>query len=101
MQRREYVLQESVVALNGGESQTVAVSSTSAQSTALKAKRAVLYSTVDVFFRQGSNPTALATGVDQFLPANTLLRVCDIADGNKLAFKTSGASGTVYISPAA
>jgi len=89
------------VALKGGESSSVAVSSTSAQSAVIGAARAVLYSTVDVFFRQGVNPTALATGVDQLLPAFTMLRICDIEPGNKLAFKTTASSGTVYISPAA
>jgi hypothetical protein len=51
--------------------------------------------------RQGTNPNALATGVDQFIPANTLLRVDNIIGGNKLAFKTTAASGTVYITPGA
>lgn len=101
MQRREYILQESAVALKGGTCEAIAVSGTSAQSSAITAKRVVLYSTTDVFFRQGSNPTALATGVDQLLPALTMLRVVDIENGNKLAFKTTSATGTVYIAPAA
>lgn len=101
MQRREYILQESVVALKGATCASVAVSTTSAQSAAVLVKRVVLYSTVDVFFRQGSNPTALADGTDQILPALTMLRVVDIEDGNKLAFKTASGTGTVYIAPAA
>jgi hypothetical protein len=48
--------------------------------------------------RQGSNPTALSNGTDQFIPANTLLRIVDIESGNKLAF-IAGSAGTVYISP--
>ncbi len=101
MSRREYEFTESMVALNGGESSSVAVSSTSAQSGVILAGRVVLFSTVDVFFRQGSNPTALATGVDQLLPASVQMRIVDITPGNKLAFKTASASGTVYISPGA
>ena len=100
MQRREYILQESMVALKGGTCSTVAVSGTSAQSAAITSGKVVIYSTVDMYLRQGSNPTALATGVDQFIPANTMLRIVDIENGNKLAF-ISGTSGTVYISPAA
>lgn len=100
MQKREYILQESMVALKGGTCASVAVSGTSAQSAAITSGRVVLYSTVDVFLRQGSNPTALATGVDQLVPANTLIRLVDIENGNKIAFIASS-SGTVYISPAA
>lgn len=100
MSRREYILQESVVALKGGTCATVSVSTTSAQSAAITAKRMVLYSSCDVFFRQGSNPTALADGTDQILPAYTMLRVVDIESGNKLAFKTASGAGTVYIAPA-
>lgn len=99
MQRREYVFEESMVSLNGGQSSSVAVSGTSAQSAAITAGRAVLYSTADVFFRQGANPTALASGVDQLLPANNIMRLADITSGNKLAFITSGTTGTVYITP--
>lgn len=99
--KREYTFQESVVALKGGTCESVAVSTTSAQSSAILSGRVVLYSSVDVFFRQGSAPTALATGVDQILPASTMLRVVDIEASNKLAFKTASGTGTVYIAPAA
>lgn len=101
MQRRDYVFEESVVALKGGTCEAVAVSTTSAESAAITSGRVVLYSSVECFFRQGSNPTALATGVDQILPASTMLRVVDIESGNKLAFKTASGTGTVYIAPAA
>ena len=101
MQRREYVLEESVVALTGATCEAIAISTTSAQSSAITSGRVVLYSSVECFFRQGSNPTALSTGVDQILPASTMLRVVDIESGNKLAFKTASGTGTVYIAPAA
>ena len=98
MQRREFVFEESMKVLNGGESQAVSVSTTSAQSAAILGSRVVVYSTVECWLRQGSNPTALSTGVDQYLPAGVQMRLCDITPGNKLAFKSS-TSGTVYITP--
>ena len=101
MQRREHVLEESVIALKGGTCAAVAVSTASAQSAAITSGRVVLYSSVECFFRQGSNPTALSDGTDQILPASTMLRVVDIESGNKLAFKTASGTGTVYIAPAA
>lgn len=100
--KREYAFEESTVALKGGTCEAIAVSTTSAVSSAILSGRVVLYSDVAVFFRQGSGtPTALATGVDQILPATTMLRVVDIESGNKLAFKTASGTGTVYIAPAA
>lgn len=84
--------------LNGGESQSVSISTTSAQSTAITTNRVVVYATVECWFRQGSNPTALSTGVDQYLPAGVQMRLVDIKPGNKLAFKAAS-SGTVYITP--
>jgi len=102
MQRREHVLEESVIALKGGTCEAVAVSTTSAVSSAILSGRVVIYSSVECFFRQGSGtPVALSTGVDQILPASTMLRVVDIESGNKLAFKTASGTGTVYIAPAA
>lgn len=98
MSRREYVFEESMKVLKGGESQAVSISTTSAQSTAILSSRVVVYATVECWFRQGSDPTALATGVDQYLPAGVQMRLCDITPGNKLAFK-AGSSGTVYITP--
>lgn len=102
----QMITQDSLRANEGGLSQTVAVSTTSAQSAAIGAAndgsgpRSVLfYSDVAVFFRQGSNPTALSNGTDTLLPASVLLRVTGIIPGNKLAFKTSSGTGTVYLTP--
>ena len=82
----------------GGTSAAVAISSTSAQSAAIATGCAVVYLTVDAFARSGSDPTALATGVDQIIPAATLLRLT-CKPGHKFAFKTSGAAGTAYVTP--
>ena len=85
----------------GGLSQSVSISSTSAATVGLVADNVVIYSTVDCFMRAGASPTALATGVDQFVPAATMLRVTIPTAGWQLAFKTSSASGTVYVNPGA
>lgn len=86
----------SFAATEGGKAQTVSASGTSAQSTAFNGPtKARIYSTVDVFFRRGSNPTAVTT--DSILPAYTMFRVTGIKDGDKLAFITGGGTGTVYI----
>lgn len=94
-----HVAPQSFQVSTGGTSQAVSVSTTSAQSTAINSPTAMLYSTVDVFLRQGSNPTAVADGTDQILPAFTLVRAYKITVGNKLAFKTASGTGTVYITP--
>lgn len=92
------VSQETQQVYAGGTAQQVAVSAASAQSTTLTCKSLVLYSTVSGFMRQGTNPTAVASGADQYVPANTLLRYAGITPGNKLAFIGTGA-GTLYITP--
>ncbi len=86
---------------SGGNCQAVSISSTSAQSGALPNDTAVIYATVACFARTGSNPTALATGVDIFIPATTMLRITVPNPGDKIAFVTSSATGTVYIAPGA
>lgn len=84
----------------GGTSQSVAISSTSAQSAAIPGNMAMIYATADCFMRCGANPTAVSDGTDQFVPASTMLRV-QLQGGGKLAFKTTGATGSVYITPGA
>jgi hypothetical protein len=86
---------------SGGASEDLAISGVSAQSAAITAGEALVTPTVDCFVRQGSNPTALADGTDIFLLANVSVRLSGILNGYKLAFITSGAAGTVYISPGA
>ena len=100
MQRREYIFEESMKVLNGGTSAAVSISATSAQSAVIATNRVVLYSTVACWIRQGADPTALGNGTDQFIPAETMMRLTDITPGNKLALIAGGA-GTVYITPGA
>lgn len=90
----------SIVPNTGGRSETVAISTTSAQSSALftdVAGYVNIFSTIDCFMRMGTNPTALNTGVDQFIPGNNLLRVGPIPPNYVLAFITAAGTGTVYI----
>lgn len=84
----------------GGLSQALAISSTSAQSAAINGGRALIYATTACFARQGSNPTALSNGTDQYIPAGIIFRIY-VPDDAKIAFITTSASGTVYITPGA
>lgn len=93
-------LEISLVPNEGGKSEIVAVTATSAQSSVLYTDRSGyinLISTIDCFMRMGTNPTALNTGVDQFVPAGNLLRVGPIPPNYRLAFITASGAGTVYI----
>ena len=96
-----HVAANSLSALTGGQSSAVSISGTSAQSAAITTGIAVVTPTVDCFFRQGSNPTALSNGTDQLLLGGNTYRISGITSGNELAFITTGATGTVYITPGA
>lgn len=82
----------------GGACQKIAISSTSAQSAAITASVVHVTPTVDCFMREAADPTALADGTDHFLLANAT-QAFVMSPGNKLAFKTSGATGSAYIAP--
>jgi len=90
----------SIVVDEGARSQAVSISSTSAQSAVIKTESVIATPTVDVFVRQGANPTALSDGTDILLLASTTYRLA-VKPGNKLAFKTASASGIVYLTPGA
>ena len=94
------VSQESLTLYSGGQSQQVNVTAASAASAAItNSKTIYLCSTVDCFVRQGVTPVALATGVDQFLPAYTPFRYAGFVSGNKMAVISTGNSGVLYITP--
>lgn len=82
----------------GNRSQKVAISTVSAQSTAMTTPSVLCTPDATCFVRQGANPTALATGVDQILLANNTYRLMVVV-GNKLAFITAAGTGNVYITP--
>jgi hypothetical protein len=89
-------------AFTGGQSQKVAVSSTSAQSTVFSPSLPTyvnVMTDVECFYRSGANPTAVSDGTDQILPAGPLYRIGPVPAGHKLAFKTVADSGSVYITP--
>jgi hypothetical protein len=91
--------QITLIATTGGTSSKVAVSTTSAQSAAISAQYIVVVSDVNVFFRRGANPVALADGTDQLLIANTPHRLVGHKAAEKFAFITATGTGNVYITP--
>lgn len=60
----------------------------------------LVYPTVDCFMRQGANPVAVVD-TDIPLAGGALYRLSGVVTGNKLAFITSGAAGSVWIYPGA
>lgn len=90
----------SIITDEGGRSQAVSISGTSAQSSVLNAEYALVTLTVAGFVRQGADPTATSDGTDIYLLDNITYRL-NIKRGNKLAFKTAGASGVAYITQGA
>lgn len=93
------VSQESMKIDSGGQSLKVTLTTSSAQSAAITGARTLyVCATVDCFLRQGANPTALADGTDQFLPAYAPMRLRDFISGNKLA-AIGTAAGALYVTP--
>ena len=88
----------SIVVDEGGRSQALAISSTSAQSATINSDYVLVTLTAAGFVRQGSNPTATADGTDIFLLADVTYRL-NVKKGNKLALRTAGLTGTAYITP--
>lgn len=99
----------SVEVLSGGQSSSIAISATSAQSPVVALPtnhppgvpvKILFTPSVSCFGRKGSNPTALADGTDQtFLAGNTYRT--ELLVGDRMAFITSSGSGTVAWTPAA
>lgn len=94
------VSEESITLYAGGISQQVALTTASAQSTAITGSKTLyVVSTAACFVRQGANPTALADGTDQYIPANTPMRLTGFVSGNKIAAILPTGTGTLYITP--
>lgn len=96
--RPEVMAHEVSAIATGGTCQSVSISGTSAQSAAITGTLVHITPTVDCFVREAANPTALSNGTDEFLVAY-VTQSKSITSGNKLAFKTTAATGTVYIAP--
>lgn len=90
----------SIIVDEGGRSQAVAISGTSAQSATINSDYVLVTLTAAGFVRQGSNPTATSDGTDIYLVDGVTYRL-NVKRGNKLAFKTTSATGTAYITPGA
>lgn len=88
----------------GGDCSTVTAGGASVQSVVFFAAASgiggpvVITPLVDVFVRQGVNPTAVATGADTLLLGGQAYR-CHVAAGNKLAVIAASAGGAVYFDP--
>lgn len=93
-------IETSVGVDDGGNSQALSISSTSAQSNTINAETALVTLTVAAFVRKGTNPVAVATGADTYLMADVTYRL-QVKPGTKLAFITLGSAGTAYITPGA
>ena len=102
------VVEISIGLTDGGTSQKVAMSTTSAQSTAAAAAtgeskgvpiKYLITPDAACFVRKGPNPTAVAD-TDQYLSANQTYRV-ELMDGEKMAFIMASGTGNVYITPRA
>lgn len=85
----------------GVTSQKISVSGASAQSSAMPDfVNIYMHNTIGVYVKQGSNPTAVATGADIFIPAGTW-RLTGFTE-DKLAFITkAGETGDVHLTPGA
>ena len=75
--------------------QAVSVSGTSASTSVLSGSAAVILPTVDCFVIRGESPTATTSCLP--LLGGNMVRVSGMRQGEKLAFITSGATGTVYV----
>lgn len=82
----------------GGTSEAVSISAVSAPSAALQTRFVLVTSTVDCFVRSSAAPVAVSDGTDMLLLAGNQYMLY-ITRGEKLAFVTTGATGTVYVSP--
>jgi len=84
----------------GGTAQKVILAAGSVQSAAIGAAHALVTPDTSVFYREGANPTALNTGVDQILLAGNTYRIPTALPTNKFAFiPVTGSAGNVYITP--
>jgi hypothetical protein len=87
-----------VVCDEGGRSQVVAASTTSAQTAnAITADYVMITVPATCFVRMGSNPTALINGTDLALAAGTYRMA--IKSGYKIAVILTTGTGNVYITP--
>lgn len=80
---------------NAATTAAVSISGTSAQSSKLTGSDVVVMPTVDCFVIRGRDPTATTSCLP--LLANLHWRLTGIGPDEKLAFITSGGTGTAYV----
>lgn len=80
--------------------EAVALSTTAAQSAAFAAdvSTVMFISDAATFIKAGTDPTAVNTGTDMMVPANTLLRI-RVVPGHKLSMILGSGTGTARITP--
>lgn len=93
-------METSVVVDDGGKSQALSISTTSAASAVINADYALVTLTTPAFVRQGDAPTAVSTGADIYLMDGVTYRL-NVKRGNKLALIAVSGTGTAYITPGA
>jgi hypothetical protein len=86
---------------SGPSGRALAISGTSAQTPVLTGGNVVVKADVECFVTRGTNPTAVlpttgGTLGGTLLVAGAQYRLTGIKEGERLAFITSGASGTVF-----
>jgi hypothetical protein len=95
-------------ALSGGQSIKVVLSVASAQGPVITRPtdhpkgvpiKCLMTADVACWFRKGTNPTALADGTDQYVPANATIRI-ELMEGERIAAIAAGA-GNLYFTPGA
>lgn len=82
----------------GGSCQLLSLSTVAVQSAAIDADMVEITPNVDCYARAGTNPTAVSTGVDHFLVANTT-RLFVINQGDQISFIAPVGSGSVKLAP--
>jgi hypothetical protein len=94
--------------LSGGQSSKVTLSVASAQGPVITRPtdvpkgvpiKCLMTGDVPFWMRKGTNPTAVADGTDQYVPANTPIRV-ELMEGERIAAIAAGA-GNLYFTPGA
>lgn len=97
----------SPAALAGGTSQSLALTTTPAQTavlggnTAVGSVNAIIFaSTVPCYIRGGANPTCTTDGTDCYIPGNlTPIRIDGLKTTDKLSVAAVTGTGTCYITP--
>lgn len=95
------VSEESITLYTGGNSRVLTLSAASAVTTVINNSKTIyVVATVPCWVRQGPSggTVAMADGTDQYIPANTPMRLAGFKTGNVLA-AIAGGAGFLYLTP--